>query len=65
MTQVLSVAQVAERLNVAPSTIRYWITQGARGVQQGPASFKIGRRRMFTEEAVETWLQAQVEEASA
>nr|WP_111509545.1 DNA-binding protein [Mycobacterium kyogaense] len=41
------------------STWRYWAMIG-----QGPASFKIGRRRVWKRGVVKAWLAAQEEAAS-
>ncbi len=44
-----------ERLTGTPkSTFRYWATIG-----QGPASFKIGRRRVWKRSSVTAWLAEQ------
>lgn len=67
MVKILTLAETAARINRSEATLRYWLTRDtAAGVhKEAPRSFKQGRRRMFTEEAVETWLQAQMDEASA
>lgn len=56
----LKLAEAAERMNVPENTLRYWVIQGT-----APASFKLGRRRMFTEEAIAAFMQEQIEKASA
>lgn len=55
MTKLLTLAETAERLNRPEQTLRYWLQKGT-----APASFKVGRRRMFTEEAIETWIHEQM-----
>lgn len=51
---VLTTAQVAELTGVSPGTLRYW-----RHDNQGPASFRLGRRVFYRREAVERWIEAQ------
>jgi DNA-binding transcriptional MerR regulator len=46
----LTTAEVAERFRTSPETLRYW-----RYVGRGPQSFKLGRRVLYTEEAVEAF----------
>lgn len=55
MGKLLRLNEAAEAMNVSENTLRYWVNQGT-----APTSFKLGRRRMFTEEAVEAFVQAQI-----
>ncbi len=54
MGRLLTVPEVAQMLRTPEGTVRYW-----RHLGQGPASFKIGRRVLFKEEDVLTWLDSQ------
>ena len=67
MGKIMTLAETAVRINRSEATLRYWLTRdAAAGVhKEAPRSFKQGRRRMFTEESVEAWLEAQMKEASA
>lgn len=53
MRKLLTTEEVAEMLNTSPSTMRYWA-----GRNEGPISFKIGRRRMYAVEDVEAFVTA-------
>lgn len=53
----LSVAGLADELNVPISSVRYWIATGT-----APRSFKIGRHRRFLREDIETWLAARADD---
>lgn len=55
MGKLLHLDEAAAAMNVSVNTLRYWINQGT-----GPASFKLGRRRMVTEESVAEFVQAQI-----
>jgi prophage regulatory protein len=57
--KLLGTEQAAERLSTPIATLRYWIVRG-----EAPDSFKIGRRRMFRESAIEKFI-ADREKASA
>ena len=50
----LTTAEVAERFRTSPETVRYW-----RYIGYGPQSFKIGRRVLYDESAVEAFETAQ------
>lgn len=50
----LTVSQVAEETGVAAGTLRYW-----RHVNEGPESFRLGRRVVYRRSAVDAWLEAQ------
>jgi len=45
--KLLTITEVSEMLRTSPNTINYWIYKGT-----GPRSVKIGRRRLFPEDAV-------------
>lgn len=49
--QLMRVVDVAQLLSVPPSTVHHWACRG-----DGPPSFKIGKHRRFTAEAVAKWL---------
>ena len=51
MGKLLTTEETAARLNRPLNTVRYWISRG-----EAPASFLMGRRRMFREEAVEAFI---------
>lgn len=60
-SRLLNTVQTSERLGDIPvATLRWW-----RHVGLGPKSFKVGRRVMYREEDVETWLDEQYEAANA
>jgi excisionase family DNA binding protein len=50
----MTLAEVAEQLNRSEATLRYWVSRG-----EGPKSFKLGRRRVFRAETVDSWLAEQ------
>ena len=50
----LTTTEVAERFRTSPETVRYW-----RHIKKGPRSFKIGRRVLYDEKAVEAFETAQ------
>lgn len=56
MSDLMTIEEVAERINRTPRTVRYWIANKA---ELGPLSAKIGRRRMFRRADVERWLDEQ------
>ena len=51
MREYLTTQEVAEKLRVAPETVRYWTWRG-----EGPRSFKMGRRRLYAVEDVEAFI---------
>ena len=55
MGKLLTLGETAERINRPEQTLRYWVKVGT-----APASFKLGRRRMFDSDAVEAWLLEQM-----
>lgn len=58
--ELLTTHETAVRLNVAVSTLRYWIQKG-----QAPPSGRIGRRRMFRSSDVDDWIQTHFDVAHA
>jgi DNA-binding transcriptional MerR regulator len=52
MTKYLTTVEVADLCRTSPETVRYW-----RHIQNGPASFKVGRRVLYASADVETWLE--------
>ena len=73
MTQrerLLRVEQVAEWTGVSANTLRYWRhlstnPNAEERVQVGPKSAKLGRRIVYRESDVQSWLDAQFDEAPA
>lgn len=54
---LLTTAQVAEMTGVSENTLRWW-----RHVGEGPASFRIGRRKVaYRRDDVDAWLRRQYE----
>lgn len=49
----LTVEELAAELRTSPDTVHYWIKQ-----KKAPASFKVGRRRLFARADVDAWLEA-------
>lgn len=52
--KLLTTDEVAEMLRTSPNTINYWTYQGT-----GPKSRKVGRRRLWDEADVLSWVEAQ------
>jgi hypothetical protein len=52
--KLLNTAETSDRLRTPVETLRYW-----RHTGQGPKSFRIGRRVMYAEQDVITWLEEQ------
>ena len=52
-TEYVTTTEVAERCRTSPETVRYW-----RHIGYGPASFKVGRRVLYDERDVTTWLES-------
>lgn len=59
MDKLLTLDEVAEILRTPAATLRYWRHRGT-----GPASFKIGRRVVYTEQAVADYTAEQQEQAT-
>ena len=51
---LLTVQQASALIGIPDSTLRYW-----RSVNQGPPSFKVGSRIMFSRRGIEIWLANQ------
>lgn len=47
----MTTEEVAELLRTPPETVRYW-----HHIGKGPASIKLGRRRLYAVADVEAWL---------
>lgn len=54
--EYLDSAELEEMTGTPASTWRWWAHTG-----QGPASFKLGRRRVWKRSLVEQWIQAQAD----
>ncbi|MFC9767021.1 helix-turn-helix transcriptional regulator [Rhodococcus jostii] len=54
MSELLTTKQVSERYGIPAPTLRYW-----RHVDQGPASFSIGKRIVYRRVELEKWIAAQ------
>jgi prophage regulatory protein len=52
--EYLSAAQLEQWTGTKASTWRYWAS-----VNQGPASFRLGKRRVWKRSVVQEWLAAQ------
>jgi|SRR5579871_161837 len=55
MRPLYTIQELAETLRLQPATIRNKLSRG----DDLPRSVVVGRRRLFPEDAVEAWLQAQ------
>lgn len=51
--RLLRTDEVTAFTGVPEGTLRYWVSCG-----RGPASFKLGNRRVYRESAVTAWLAA-------
>lgn len=49
----LTVEELADELRTSPESVHYWVKSG-----KAPASFKVGRRRLFARTDVDAWIQA-------
>ena len=54
MDELLTVAEVADRLRRPVATVRYWRATGT-----GPRSARVGGRVLYRESDVRTWVEAQ------
>ncbi|MCS5715106.1 helix-turn-helix domain-containing protein [Herbiconiux sp. CPCC 205716] len=54
MTKLLTLAEAAERLRKSEAQIRWMIHRGT-----APGSALIGGRRMFREDQIDAWIEAQ------
>ena len=55
MRPLYTIQELANTLRLQPGTIRNKLSRG----EDLPRSVRVGRRRLFPEDAVEAWLQAQ------
>jgi predicted DNA-binding transcriptional regulator AlpA len=55
--RLLTADEAAERLRAAPNTLRYWRYTG-----DGPRFIRVGRKVLYRESALNTWLQARESE---
>ncbi len=55
MDRLLTLKELAQRGIATEATLRFWRHNG----DYGPRSAKIGRRVMYRESDVETWIKAQ------
>lgn len=53
-TEYMAISDVSAATGIAAGTLRYW-----RHINEGPASFKMGRRVMYRRDDVEAWIAAQ------
>jgi len=60
MAEFLDADELEEMTGTKASTWRYWATVG-----EGPASLKLGRRRVWKRSVVVEWLATQQAQASA
>ena len=51
--KLLTVPEVAALARTTPSTVRYW-----RHIGKGPVGVKVGRRVLYDETDVQSWLSA-------
>lgn len=52
--EMLTTSQLSAEYGIPEATLRWW-----RHADQGPASFKLGRRVVYRRESVEKWITAQ------
>ena len=55
MRPLYTIQELANTLRLQPGTVRNKLSRG----EDLPRSIRVGRRRLFPEDAVEAWLQAQ------
>lgn len=58
--EFLTTDEFAQIVRNTPEGVRYW-----RHIGKGPKSFRVGRRVLYAREAVEQWLQEQMQEDHA
>lgn len=51
---IIDAKQVSGLTSIPTGTLRYWAS-----IHEGPASFKLGRRRVYRKSVVLTWLAEQ------
>ena len=52
MAKYLTTDEVAELTRTSASTVRYW-----RYLDRGPKGFKVGRRVLYEQSVVQTWME--------
>lgn len=52
--KLFTLTETSERLRTPVATLRYW-----RSIGEGPPSFKLGRRVVYSERALDDWLEEQ------
>jgi excisionase family DNA binding protein len=57
--RLLTMTEVSERTRMPVETLRHWRKHG-----KGPAGFKVGRRVLYDEDAVDGWLREQMQTAN-
>lgn len=50
---ILTTAEVSETTGIPSETLRYWRHRG-----EGPRSFKLGRRVVYSEQDLTEWIEA-------
>jgi DNA-binding transcriptional MerR regulator len=61
MTNLMTIDEVSELTRVPAGTLRYYRTHGALG----PRSFKLGRRVVYKDSDVDSWVEAQCAKTGA
>jgi predicted DNA-binding transcriptional regulator AlpA len=51
---LLTTAQVSALTGLSPATLRYW-----RHADEGPASFRLGKKVFYRRATIERWVEAQ------
>lgn len=59
MRNLLTLDEVAARTRVPVATLRYWRSRG-----EGPTTFRLGRRVVAFEDAVDEWIRSCAESES-
>jgi len=54
MANILTLEEVANKTRIPLATLRYWRSTGT-----GPSTFRLGRRVMAYESAVDSWIEAE------
>ena len=55
MSKIITLEEIAERTRMPLATLRYWRSTG----QEGPPTFRLGRRVMAFEAEVDAWIMDQ------
>jgi len=59
MEELIDTKEVADICHTSPETVRYWVY-----VNQGPRSFKLGRRRLYKRADVIEWLESKYQQTA-